>query len=104
MVTRIKHNDLVMVISGKDRKKTGIVLDVCYKTNKVLVKDVALVTRHVKARQQGGFAGIKREESYIALSKVMPMCPATKKPCRVGSKVAENGKRVRISVRSQASF
>ena len=65
MVARIKKNDTVMVISGKNKGKTGVVIDVLVKKNKVLVKDIGMVAKHTKARKQGDVAGIKRKESYI---------------------------------------
>ncbi|NRB21907.1 50S ribosomal protein L24 [Candidatus Dependentiae bacterium] len=104
MVARIKKNDIVMVVSGKYRGKTGPVISISRKKNKVLIKDVAMVAKHMKARKQGDVAGIKHKESYIALSNVMPVCPSSNKPCRVGSKVTDNGKRARMSRRSQEIF
>ena len=96
MVARIKKNDTVMIISGKDKGKTGTVIDIFAKKGKVMVKGVSLVTRHTKPRRQGETGGIKKREGYIALSKVMPICPETQKPARVGSKTLENGEKVRV--------
>lgn len=104
MVARIKKNDTVMVISGKYKGKTGSVIEVLKKKNKILVKDIGIVVKHTKARKQGDVAGIKRQESYISLSNVMPVCPSSNKPCRVGSKLTDNEKRVRMSRRSQEAF
>ena len=70
MVARIKKNDTVVVLSGKDKDKKGSVIEVLPKKGKVLVKDVAIVTRHAKARKQGEVAGIRKEESYINASKL----------------------------------
>ena len=70
MVARIKKNDTVVVLSGKDKDKKGTVIEVLPKKGKVLVKDIALVTRHVKARKQGEVSGIKKEESYINASMI----------------------------------
>jgi large subunit ribosomal protein L24 len=96
MVARIKMNDTVMIISGKDKGKTGTVIDISAKKGKVMVKGIALVTRHTKPKRQGETGGIKKREGYIELSKVMPVCPETHKPARVGSKTLENGERVRV--------
>lgn len=104
MVARIKKNDKVQVISGKDKGKQGVVLAIKPKKGLVLVKGVALVTRHVKPRRAGETGGIKKEESFIKIAKVMPVCPVTNKATRVASKQLENGKRVRISVRSKETF
>ena len=73
MKSRIKKGDQVYVLTGKDRGKKGIVIAILPKKDKVIVKDVALVTRHVKARKQGETSGIKREERFIHISNVMPV-------------------------------
>ncbi|NBP00544.1 MAG: 50S ribosomal protein L24 [Proteobacteria bacterium] len=93
---RVKKNDKVLVISGKDKGKTSSVIAISPKTGKIMVKDVAVTIRHVKARKQGDIPGIKREESYICLSKVMPICPSCKKPCRVGALELKDGKKARV--------
>ncbi len=104
MVARIKRNDLVMVLSGKDKGKQGSVIKTKPKKGKILVKDVAIVTRHVKPSRSGETGGIKKEESFILASKVMPICTACKKPTRVGTKMLETGKRARMCVRCKEIF
>ena len=104
MTARIKKNDTVMVMSGKDKGKQGQVLEVLPKKDKVLVKGVGIVTRHVKARRQGDIAGIKKEEAYIQLPKVMPICSSCKKPCRVNVKTLDNNKSARVCNRCKAVF
>ena len=104
MVARVKKNDTVLVIAGKDKGKQGAVLEVLPSKNKVMVKDVSVVTRHVKARRQGEIAGIRKEESYLHLSKVMPVCSSCKKPCRVQLKEIENGARARSCHRCKEVF
>jgi len=69
-----------------------------------LVKDVAIVPRHVKPRRAGETGGIKKEESFILISKVMPICTACKKPTRVGSKAMEAGKRARMCIKCEEIF
>jgi large subunit ribosomal protein L24 len=71
MNATIKKGDSVYVLSGKDRGKKGVVIAILPKKGKVMVKDVAVVTRHVKAKKQGETSGIKREEQYIDISNVM---------------------------------
>jgi large subunit ribosomal protein L24 len=101
MLQRIKKDDQVCVIAGKDKGTTGTVIAVDKKGDRVLVKGVNVVTVHMKPRRQGEKGKIVRTEKYISASNVMPICPETKKPCRVRSqKAGESGKRVRISVRS----
>ena len=104
MVARIKKNDTVLVISGKDKGKTGSIIELKRKTSQLLVKDVAIITRHVKPKRAGEQGSIKKEESYIGESKVMPICTACNKPTRVSSKVLENGNRARICKRCKEIF
>lgn len=101
---RIKKNDQVFVIKGKDKGKRGIVLAIDYKHNRVKVQGIAMVTRHQKPKRQGVPGEIKRQEGYISLSNVMPICPTTQKPCRVATKILEDGKKVRVSHRSQETI
>ncbi len=68
MVARIKKNDTVVVLSGKYKDKKSTVVEVLPKKGKVLVKDIAMVTRHVKARKQGETPGIRKEEQHINAS------------------------------------
>lgn len=93
---RIKKNDNVVVVSGKDKDKQGKVIEVVPKKDKILVQGVAIVTKHVKARKQGQTSSIKKQETYIHVSKVMPVCPSCKNPCRVNVKVLTDGTRQRI--------
>jgi large subunit ribosomal protein L24 len=104
MVARIKKNDTVVVISGRDKGKKGTVLEVKRKKGAILAKDIAVVTRHVKPRRAGEQGGIKKGEAYIDESKVMPVCTACKKPTRVGSKMLDTGKRARVCVRCKEIF
>jgi large subunit ribosomal protein L24 len=95
MVARIKKNDTVVVLSGKDKNKQGTVIEILPKKGKVMVKGVALITKHYKARKQGEVSGIKKQEAYVGLSQVMPVCSACKKACRVVTQSLDNGSRVR---------
>ena len=104
MIQRIKKNDQVKVISGKDKGAAGAVMKLDLEKNKVMVKGVNIITRHVKPKARGEKGKIVKEEAFVALSNVMPICPETKKPTRVRSQVTEEGKRVRVSVRSGQPF
>lgn len=99
-MARIKKNDLVHVISGKNKGKRGEVIEVLPEKGKVKVKGIAIQTRHLKPRQKGGTGSIKAEESFIDLSNVMPVCSVTGKPCRVNTKIFEDGTKRRVSNRS----
>lgn len=97
---RIKKNDTVVVLSGKDKGKQGTVLDFKLDKNLVKIKGIAIVTKHVKARRQGETSSIKKEESYINLSKVMLVSSTDSKPCRVNFKTVD-GKKVRMCNRTK---
>lgn len=104
MVARIKRDDIVMVISGRDRGKTGTVIEVMPKKKKALVKNIAMVTKHAKPRRQGETGGIKKKESAVWLSILMPVCGACGKPCRVNTKQLNEGKHVRVCNRCKEVF
>ena len=71
-------------------------LEVLPKEGKVMVKGIAVVTRHVKARKQGEYCRYQKRRKFIDLSKVMPVCSSCKKPCRVNAKVMDNGNKSRV--------
>ncbi len=94
---KIRKDDKVMVIAGKDKGKVGKVLKIMHKKDRVLVEKVNMVKRHTKANpytQQAG--GIVEKESPIHISNVALMCDACAKPTRVGFKETEDGKKVRF--------
>lgn len=95
-MARIKENDTVYVISGRDKGKQGKVIAILPKKKKVMVKGVAVATHHTKPRKQGEVGGIKKIEGYIALDKVMPVCTSCKKPCRISIKMLEGGDSARM--------
>ena len=100
---KIRKNDTVVVISGKDRGTRGRVLQVSHPTSKILVEGVSIIKRHTKANPQKNIqGGLVERESMIHISNVMILDPDTDKPSRIGSKVLEDGSRVRISRRSGA--
>lgn len=101
---RIKKNDTVLVISGKEKGKSGEVIVIDHKHERVLVRGVNIITKHVKPRQKHEKGKIVQEEAYIHLSNVMPVCPETNKPCRVKVALNEQGKRARISSRTNKVF
>ena len=94
---RIRKDDKVMVITGKDAGKIGKVLKILRKKDRVLVEKVNMVKRHMRAnpyRQQPG--GIMEKEMPIHVSNLMVMCNSCAKPTRVGYKYTEDGKKVRF--------
>ncbi|MCL4361136.1 50S ribosomal protein L24 [Candidatus Dependentiae bacterium] len=100
---RVKKNDTVVVLTGKDKDKKGTVLDVSPKEGKVLVSGIAIAVHHQKARKQGQASQIKKQESYIQLCNVMPVCSSCNKPCRVNVKLTD-GDKVRICGRCKEKF
>ncbi|MCK4517284.1 50S ribosomal protein L24 [Candidatus Babeliales bacterium] len=104
MLARIRKDDLVSVLSGRDKGKQGHVIKVDPSGERVLVKGVGMVTKHVKARRQGESSKITKEESYLPLCRVMPVCPACKKACRVQIRVSDDKKRTRSCARCKEAF
>jgi large subunit ribosomal protein L24 len=93
---KIKKNDTVLVISGKDRGKKGKVRQALPKTNKVIVDGVNMMKRHSRTRGQARQAGIIDIEMPFSVSNVMLICNKCDKPTRVGYRLLDDGKRARI--------
>jgi len=92
---RVRRDDTVMVIAGRERGKTGKVLRVLPERNRVVVERVNLVKRHTKPRgNQTG--GILEKEAPLHLSNVQPVCERCEKPARVGTRRLDDGRGVRI--------
>lgn len=100
---KIKKGDTVQVLSGNDKGKTGEVLEVIPKTEKVIVKGVNVRKKHVKPRKQGEEGGIISVECAIHSSKVNVVCPKCNKPARIGYKI-EKGEKVRVCKRCQTKL
>ena len=93
---RIKKNDKVKVLTGKDKGKIGKVLKVVKKTNRVIVENINVVKVHQKPTQANPQGGIVEKTVPIQISNLMVMCNSCVKPTRIGMKQLEDGKRVRI--------
>jgi large subunit ribosomal protein L24 len=110
MPARVRKDDQVKVISGKDKGKTGRVLRVDPKQNRVFVEGLNIQKRHQKPRsvrdtQRGGeVGGVIEKEGPIHLSNVMPLDPKSGDPTRVGTTTDDGGRRVRLSKRSGETF
>jgi large subunit ribosomal protein L24 len=95
---KVKKNDTVEVISGKDRGKRGRVIEVLPKTGRVRVEGVNKVKRHTKPNPQRNVkGGIVEREDPIHVSNVALIDPKSDKPTRVGSQELANGTRIRIA-------
>lgn len=96
---KIKKGDEVVVLSGKDKGRTGTVSKVMPKEGKVVVEGVNIATRHRKPTQANPQGGIERREAPMHLSKVAVADPKNGKPTRVRFE-ERDGKKVRIAVKS----
>ena len=92
---RIRKGDNVQVLSGNDKGKTGEVLEVIPKEDKIVVKGVNVRKKHVKARRQGEESGIISVECAIPSSKVNVVCPKCGKATKVGYSI-EKEEKVRV--------
>ena len=97
---KIKKGDKVVILSGKDKGKHGEVTKAFPKEMKVLVGGVNMMTRHRKPSQTNPQGGLERIEAPMHIYKVAIEDPKTGKPTRVGFKVLEDGRKVRIAKRS----
>ncbi|MGI5936640.1 MAG: 50S ribosomal protein L24 [Oscillospiraceae bacterium] len=91
----VRKDDIVVVLSGKDKGKRGKVLAAFPKSGKVIVEGVNIASKHQKPRKQGEEGGIIKKETPIYACKVMRICPKCDKPTRVGHKILEDGTKVR---------
>jgi large subunit ribosomal protein L24 len=105
MKFKIKKKDKIIVISGKDKGKTGEVLELIpgddFTPTRVLVSKINLVTKHKKPTQTDA-GGLVKMEAPLAISKVMLVDPKTNKPTRVKIKQNTDGTKARIAVKSGA--
>jgi large subunit ribosomal protein L24 len=97
MAAKIKKGDRVHVLAGRDKGKRGEVLRVMPSEDRALVQGVNLVKRHTKQTRFGETGGIVTKESPIHLSNLALIDPKTDKPTRVGFRVLEDGKKVRVA-------
>ena len=99
MAAKIKKGDRVVVLAGKDKGKTGEVLQVMPKASRVLVAGVNIVKRHTAPSQMNA-GGIVEKEASLHVSNVAHADPRDGKPTRVGFKTVEGGRKVRFAKRS----
>ncbi|MGE5503888.1 MAG: 50S ribosomal protein L24 [Actinomycetota bacterium] len=96
----VKKGDKVVVLTGKDKGKQGEVLSASPKEMRVVVQGVNLVKRHTRPSQANPQGGIVEKEAPIHASNVAHIDPKDGKPTRVGHKVLEDGRKVRVARRS----
>lgn len=101
----VRKDDQVYVIVGKDRGKTGRVMQVYPKDRKVLVEGVNMVKKAMKANPGKNVkGGVVEREAPLHVSNVAVVCPETNAPSRVGRKILQDGTRVRIARKSGAAL
>lgn len=96
MSSKIKKGDNVMVMTGKDKGKTGEVLNVLTAKERVLIRGVNIVKRHTKPSQTAP-GGIVERESTVHVSNVALIDPTSNKATKIGFRVLEDGRKVRFS-------
>jgi len=102
--SRIRKGDTVVVVTGRERGKSGKVLSVDLTAGKVVVEKLNVIKRHTKPNQKVKQGGILEREAPLAISNVMYDCPVTQKPTRVGIRTLEDGRRARFSKKSNEMF
>jgi large subunit ribosomal protein L24 len=100
---QIKKGDTVMIITGKDSKKTGKVLRVLPKRDGVLIEGLNVVKRHTKSRGNEP-GGIAEKEAPVHYSNIMLYCPKCGKPVRSKISTLENREKVRVCVKCGEAF
>ena len=93
---KLKKNDTVLVIAGKDKDKKGKVRFSHPKDDQVVVEGVNFIKKHAKAQGQARQAGIIELEAPIHISNVMLLCNKCNRPTRIGFQFLEDGRKVRI--------
>ena len=100
----VKKNDIVIILSGKDKGKKGKVLNVDPAAQTVIVEGVNMATKHAKPRKQGQPGGIIHQETPIRSCKVMHVCNRCGDPTRLGHMITADGKRFRACKKCKELF
>ena len=103
MSLHVKKGDNVVVIAGKDKKKTGNIISANPSDNTVVVSGVNMIAKHQKPKKAGEKGGIIKREGKIDASNVQVICPACKKATRIANKEVD-GKKVRVCKHCGASL
>jgi len=93
---KIRKNDTVLVIAGKDKGKKGKVRFAYPEEERLLVDGVNFIKKHIRARKQIRQAGIIEQEAPIPVSNVMLLCSKCNRPTRIGFRFLEDGRKVRV--------
>ncbi len=104
MAMNVRRGDMVMVIAGDDKGKTGEVIRVYMGTDRVLVQGVNRVYRHLRPSREHPQGGRIQKEMPINISNVLPVDPKTNQPTRVGFRTAADGSKERYAKKSGESL
>ena len=104
MALGLRKNDLVQVVSGEYKGKTGKILKIVVEKKRAIVEGVNIVKRHIKPNEKNQQGGIIEKEATVHMSNLMLVCPKTGKPTRIGASILENGKRVRFSKKAKETI
>lgn len=96
MALKIRKDDQIMVVAGKEKGKTGKVIRVVPEKEKVYIEKLNMVKRHQKPSAKYKHGGIIEKEAPIAVSNVMILCAKCKGPVRIGRKLLEDKTKVRV--------
>jgi large subunit ribosomal protein L24 len=92
----VKKDDLVMIVAGKDKGKTGKILRVQPEKSRVVVENINLIKRHTRPSRSSAEGGIIEKEAPLAISNVQLLCQGCNKPARTGIRTLEDGSKVRF--------
>ena len=96
MAFGIRRNDQVLITAGKDRGKQGRVIRFEKRKNRVYVEGLNLVTRHLGQQRGVRQSGLTTQEAPLDMSNIRIVCPTCEKPSRIGTRILEDGSKVRI--------
>jgi large subunit ribosomal protein L24 len=97
MAARIRKGDTVLVITGASKGRRGEVMQVIPRANRAVVQGVAVATHHTKPTGMGQPGGIERREAAVHLSNLKLIDPRSEKPTRVGFRILDDGRKVRVA-------
>ncbi|MCX6806793.1 MAG: 50S ribosomal protein L24 [Candidatus Berkelbacteria bacterium] len=100
---KLKKGDQVLITTGKDKGKKGKIGDAFSKTNKIIVSGINIVKKHTKATKKNPHGGVVQVERPLFTSNVALICPRCEKPTRIGYKILEKDKKLRICKKCKES-
>ncbi len=94
--TQLKKDDVVMVVAGKELGKSGKILKLLPKSQRVVVEKINMIKRHTKPSKQMPHGGVVEKEGSIHVSNVMIICHRCNVPVRMGKRILEDGSKARV--------